>query len=249
MFTAARFADADERGAIAEVLRRCVTDRDYLSLRLGEELPELARRVGSAHLYALAPSLAQVAQYGARSGPRAPGLVIYDGEHWVQTPLAEQRDMVGAVAAGSALVRAAGRLEYGVAPDGRFLGVFADTGRYDLDRSIHRRLDWEGISLFDIQAQRLIDGGDDAHTRIDTYVEFVATVASEVRAQSPTIQIVAQLSFRFTPAEKMIAAAARLAGVVDGFYIAYPRNIGPGCTFCSPENLARVFRALPGRSE
>ena len=249
MFTAAKFADAGEGEAIADVLRQHVTSRDYLSSRLGQELPELALRVGPAHLYFLAPSLAQIAREGTRGcGPGAPGLVIYDGEHWLQTPLSEQTDMVRAVADGKALVSGARCRAYGVAPDGQFLGIYPGTGRYDLNRSIHRRIDWAGIALFDIQAQRLLDDGCSGHADSDTYVEFVATVAREVRAGSPPTKIVAQLSFRFTPPETMIAASARLAGIVDGFYVAYPRNVGRNCKYCSPDNLAQVLSALPGRS-
>ena len=243
MFTAAKFADPDERLAIADVLRRHVSIRDYISWRLGEELPELALRVGRAHLYLLAPSLAQIAHHRASCGPGAPGLVIYDGEHWPQTPLGEQKDMAGAVAEGKALARTAGCSAYGIAPDGQFLGISPATGRYDLDKSIHRRIDWDGIALFDIQAQRLLD-----RAGVDAYAEFVSAVAREVRAASPQTKLVAQLSFRATSPETMIAASHRLAGIVDGFYIAYPRNIGPMCNYCSPDNLARMLAVLPGRS-
>jgi hypothetical protein len=243
MFTAAKFADPDERLEIADVLRRRVASRDYLSWRLGEELPELALRVGRAHLYLLAPSLTQIARHRASCGPGAPGLIIYDGEHWPQTPLAEQEDIVKAVADGKTLATAAGCSAYGIAPDGQFLGIVPATGQYDLERSIHRRIDWDGISLFDIQAQRLLD-----RAGVDAYAEFVAAVGREVRATSPPTKLVAQLSFRSTCPEKMIAASHRLAGIVDGFYIAYPRNIGPICNYCSPDNLAQVLDALPGRS-
>jgi hypothetical protein len=157
MFTAAKFADPDERSAIADVLRRHVSSQDYLGRRLGEELPELALRIGRDHLYLLAPSLAQIARHGASCGPEAPGLIIYDGEHWRQTPLAEQQDMVWAVAEGKALARHTGCGAYGIAPDGQFLGIIPATGQYDLERSIHRRIDWDGIALFDIQAQRLLE--------------------------------------------------------------------------------------------
>jgi hypothetical protein len=248
MFTAARFADADERLAIADVLRHHVTERDYLSLRLAEELPELADRVGAGHIYLLAPSLGQIAQHADGNRRRTPGLVIYDGEHWPQTPLSEQRDMVRAIAQGRILARTAGQGAYGIAPDGRFLGIVPELGQYDLNMSIHRHIDWKGITLFDIQAQRLLDSAENPQAGIDTYAEFVAGVTGEVRANSPSTKIVAQLSFRFTPPESMIAAAVRLAGKVDGFYIAYPRNIEPLCTYCSAQNLARVIGALPGRS-
>jgi hypothetical protein len=151
--------------------------------------------------------------------------------------------MVRAVADGKTLVRAAGCSAYGIAPDGQFLGISPATGRYDLDNSVHRRIDWEGIALFDIQAQRLLD-----RAGVDAYAEFVAAVGQEVRAASAQTKLVARLSFRSTCPEAMIAAADRLAGIVDGFYIAYPRNIGPICSYCSPDNLARMLAALPGRS-
>ena len=42
----------------------------------------------------------------------------------------------------------------------------------------------------------------------------------------------------------MIEAIHRLRGVVDGFYLAYPSNVGPPCAYCTPQNLATVLAAL-----
>jgi hypothetical protein len=73
---------------------------------------------------------------------------------------------------------------------------------------------------------------------------MVTAIASDVRARPSFPKIVAQLSFRLTSPDKMIAAIKQLSGIVDGFYIAYPRNVGPACSYCSSANLDQVLVLL-----
>ena len=239
MFSTSKF-DAVERDGVLATLRTHVTSNDYLSDRLVELDAELARRVGPAHRYTLPPNLrALERQAAACSG----GLVIYDGEHWGDTPLSEQTDMAAAIARGKSLAKAAG-CRYGVAPDGEFLGLVPKSCRVDAGSALHREVDWSDIALFNIQAQRLLSDACTAQSGVESYVRFVTTVARDVRAKNPDTKISAQVSFRSTPPDRMLAAVARLRGVVDGFYIAYPSNVGTACTYCSPQNLERVLAGL-----
>ncbi|MDE2571452.1 MAG: hypothetical protein KGM44_02885 [bacterium] len=245
MFTTSRFANAGERKAIVDALRRYVTGQDYLGSRLGHEVPELGGRVGRAHLYALPPNLESLERQSAgRCGSGTPGLIVYDGEHWQETPADEQEDMPRAIARGKGMVRATGCHDYGVAPDGEFIGIVPKTCSYELGDALHRRVDWDDISLFNIQAQRLLSDECDPRAGLKAYVTFVTEIARDVRAKSPRTKVSAQLSFRYTPPDRMVAAIRRLRGVVDGFYIAYPSNVGPRCAYCSPHNLEEVLEAI-----
>ena len=115
---------------------------------------------------------------------------------------------------------------------------------YDLDAGIIRGIDWQGISLLVLQSQILLGDRCNNPAAIQRYVDFVAAIAGPVRAKSATVRIVAQFSFRHTPPERMIAAMRALRGVVAGYYIAYPSNVGPRCRYCSPANLDAVLAAV-----
>ena len=247
MFTTSKFANDGERDGVLSALLQHVTNRDYLGLRLAQEVPELGDRVGRAHLYVLPPSLGDVQRQSARGRePGTPGLIVYDPEHWPQTPGEELADVPAAIASGKVLARKSGCHDYGIAPDGWLIGIKPDTCGYDLSAGIHRTVDWDGIALFDIQAQRLLGEECVSHSGTDAYVGLVAAIAHEVRARAQDLKIVAQLSFRFTAPERMLAAIERLRGIADGFYIAYPRDVGQACSYCSPRNLDRVLAAIRG---
>jgi hypothetical protein len=245
MFTTSKFADQGEREAIFAVLRKHLTTQDYLGVRLARVFPELGGRIGPSHQYALPPSLKAVDCESKRSRLLgAPGLVIYDAEHWPETPADEQADIVAAISRGKVIAAEAGCHEYGIAPDGWFIGIPPRLCTYDLSTGIYRAVDWRGIALFNIQAQRLLSDECSLRNGVDTYVGFVTAVVREVRDKAPQLKIVAQLSFRFTPPDRMIAAIERLRRVVDGFYIAYPSNVGPPCAYCSPMSLEQVLAAI-----
>ena len=242
MFSTSKFT-GNESSGIDSTLRTYVRGQDYLSERLATEFPEVGKRVDPAHVYVLPPSLKAVERHIASRCAGGAGLIVYDGEHWQDTPEDEQADMPGAIARGKTLARGGG-CQYGVAPDGQFVGLLPKSCSYDLNDAIHRRVDWSDIALFNVQAQRLLSDSCVAQGGLDSYVRFVGTVAREVRAKSANTKISAQLSFRYTPPQRMLAAIDRLRGSVDGFYIAYPSNVGPSCTYCSPQNLAQVLKGL-----
>jgi hypothetical protein len=245
MFTTSRFANDGERDGVLSALRKYVTNRDYLSVRLAQEVPELGDRVGRGHLYAMPPSLVGIQLESARGcGPGTPGLIVYDPEHWPETPADERLDVPAAITRGKVVARRSGCHNYGVAPDGLYIGIRPNSCSYDLSVGIHRAVDWDGVNLFDIQAQRLLGDECSSHNGFEAYVEFVAAVTREVRARTRDLEIVAQVSFRYTPPERMIAAIQRLRETVDGFYIAYPSRLGQICAYCSATNLEQVLEAI-----
>ena len=245
MFTTSKFGNAGERTDALNTLSTYATSADYLSFGLGELSPPLADRVGRAHLYVLPPSLKSVQrQASAGCGAGTPGLIIYDGEHWQDTPPVEQADMAGAVERGKGLTQPSGCYDYGIAPDGQYVGVVPASCSYDLNSAIEGRLQFDGIALFNIQAQRLLSDDCNAQAGVKGYAAFVSAIAGEVRAKNAKTKVVAQMSFRYTPPDRMIAAMQSLRGVVDGFYIAYPIGNNTPCSYCSASNLAAVLKAL-----
>lgn len=243
MFTTAQFSGG-EPDAIRSTLGKYVTGHDYLGLRLGIEFPELGKRVGRSHLYVLPTSVKAVARHGVQCGDGTAGLVIYDGENWPDTPAAEQADMPQAIQRAKSAAKTAGCAEFGISPGGEIAGVVPAACRYDLAKAVHRNVDWSGIALFNIQAQTLLSDTCSRSAGVSAYVNFVSAVARDVRSRNSTTKISAQLSFRHTPPGRMIEAIGRLRGVVDGFYLAYPQNVGPSCAYCKPQNLATVLAAI-----
>lgn len=244
MFTTWQFAPVDEAGEVGAVLRRHTRSDDYLGVNVERPFPDLAGRISRTHVYALPPSLAAVELATAGKCGARTGLIIYNGEHWQATPPDEQADMAKAIERGKGIVRQSGCQDYGIAPDGQYIGISAGKCRYDPAASIYRAIDWTGISLFDIQAQRLLGRDCVERAGIGTYVAAVRSIVSDVRARSSFPKIVAQLSFRLTAPDRMIAVIKQLSGIVDGFYIAYPSNVGSPCVYCSPANLDQVLQAI-----
>jgi hypothetical protein len=245
MFAASKFADPGDHQRIEAELAQHLTDRDYLSLGVTRAFPALATRVPRDQIFILPPNLTQLAatiRKGADAG--TPGLLIYDGEHWEATPDEEQRDPPAAVLRGKALAGKSPAHRFGFSPDGEFIGVRPSRCAYDLDQSIHRRIDWTGISLFNIQAQALLSETCQETVGLKAYVDFVRAVALEAKAAAPNLTVTAKLSFRHASVATMIEAIRRLGGTVDGFYLAYPCNVGPVCKYCAPANLGAVLAAI-----
>jgi hypothetical protein len=245
MFAASRFPDARERQGIEAALRANLSDRDYLSLGLTEAFPSLGAQIARERIFVLPPNLLQVAaaiKKGAGTGTA--GLIVYDGEHWEGTPDDEQRNLPAAVNRGKAMTARSPAHRFALSPDGVFSGVRPSRCTYDLEAALHRHLDWADVAIFILQAQTLLSDTCFGQGGAEAYVGFVQTVSREIRQSNPRVQVVAQMSFRATPPERMVKAIAALHGTVDGFYLAYPRNIGPVCQYCSPDNLELVLRAV-----
>lgn len=232
---------AKRNSPLRAVLEKYVTSADYISLGLSRGDPRLASRVGKSHIYVLPPSVKAVQRQASQCKA---GLIIYDGEHWGATPRSEQASMPMAVSDAKSATKSAG-CSFGFAPDGQYAGLTPKTCSYDLNSAIHRQIDFADITLFNVQAQRLLSDSCVGHGGIDNYVKFVTTVAGEVHAKNPATKVSAQFSFRYTPPDRMIAVMKQLRGVVDGFYIAYPVGVGNiTCQYCSPTNLEQVLSAI-----
>ena len=240
LFATSRFGSDRERDAVVDVLQLYAGPSDYISLGLARENPSLARRISPAHVFVLPPSASAVAR--ASGECRGAGTIVYDPEHWNDTPRHEQDDIVGAVR--NARAAAAPGCAFALAPDGQFAGIVPGECFFDLDSALHRKIDWSGVTLYDVQAQRLLSESCASRGGFDAYVSFVSTVANEIRAAAPGVKVTAQLSFRDTPPARMTAAIRRLRNVVDGFYLAYPVTAGTPCRYCNETNLDEVLRCI-----
>ena len=233
------FAASGQLASVGGVLEQYVRPGDYLADSIARKDPSLGARVGRSNTFALPASIER-----ATAGCNATaGLVIYDGEHWEDTPSDEQADMAGAVSRGKSAVKSAG-CAFGIAPDGQFAGLVKGACDFDLNSALHRRVDWDDIDLYDIQAQRLLSEKCVAQGGIQKYVSFVTAVAHEVHAKNPHTKVSAQFSLRMTPPDLIVSVIKQVRGVVDGFYIAYPGR--GGCPYCTPQNLAEVLGAIHG---
>jgi hypothetical protein len=225
---------------IFPVLDQYLRRGDYITEKLAAADPRLGRRLGRDHLYVLPGGLAAVAKH-AGCGAGTPGVVVYDIEHWTDTPLAEQRQPGESIAAASRLVQATRCQTYALAPDGEFMGL--GDCRIDFNAGIYDRVDWSRVQLLSIQAQRLLSESCGGKLTVEDYAAFVSRVAAYVRAKNPAIKVVTQVSLRYTQPEQIVAAMRRVASQVDGFYVVYPAHSTRPCNYCSPENLATVLRA------
>jgi len=241
MFAAARFADRSQDEAVRAVLRQYLDGRDYVGVELRNRDPELARRIPRDHVFALPASVATV-QKRAQAGDVR--LLIYDIEHWPATPQQEQHDPASAVDQALAAGRAGG-CRMGIAPDGQLLGIDLATQKASAENSLLRRIDVRKADLVGLQTQRLLSDDWAAGGGLEHYVSFVTELARDIKQRSPQTLVVAQVSFRYTPVERMIEALHRVQPVVDGFYLAFPA-VTPNvpCHYCDAANLRKLLAAL-----
>jgi hypothetical protein len=223
---------------LAPIVEKYATPSDYVSARLVQKDPVLAARIPKSQAFWLPASVAGVQQYCSTGN-----LVLYDGEHWSATPADEKADMPGAIGRAKALAKTNGCV-FGIAPDGQYAGLIPKTCTADVNRAIHRQIDWDDIALYNIQAQRLLSDDCASQGGVDNYVSFVSQVTREVHQKNPNAKVSAQISLRYTPPDRAIAVINRLKGVVDGFYIAYPVGQNLNCQYCTPQNLAQVLAAI-----
>jgi hypothetical protein len=229
---------------ILPVLDQQLRRGDYISERLALADAKLGRRVGRDHLFALPESLAGVRKH-LGCGGGTPGMLVYDIEHWTETPEAEQRRPGQSISMAAGIVRQSACQTFGLAPDGEYMGL--GDCKIDFTSGIYDAVDWSQVQFLSIQAQRLLSDSCIGKLTLDDYVAFVTRVAAYVRQRNPAIKVVTQISFRYTPPDKLIAAMRRIAPQVDGIYLIYPAHSTRPCNYCSPANLANVLQArIPG---
>jgi hypothetical protein len=227
--------------AAVEVVLRSFGKADLLgdSLLRGSSVQSSERPLG----FALPPSLALVAKAAAQpctSATRSK-VVIYNPEHWDATPPQELNGLHNSIADAARMVRASGCRIFGVAPDGKLLGL--PTGQCRGEPSaLATQVDWKQVDLVLLQAQRLLADRCGGAIGVQEYARFVGKWSRELKAANPSIKVVAQLSFRYTDVETMLNAIDATRTVADGYYLAYPNEkSGVKCQYCAPENLERLL--------
>jgi hypothetical protein len=225
---------------IYPVLQDLLLPTDFISAKLATADHRLGRRFARSQQFDLPTSIASVQEHaGCSTG--TPGVLVYDIEHWTETPTSEQEHPGESIAAAARIVHGTHCQAYGVTPDGEFMGLGNCT--IDFAKGIYRAVDWTQVDLLSIQAQQLLSDTCAAKLTVDDYAAFVGQVATYVRRKNPEIKVVTQISFRYTPTDKLIAAMRRVAPEVDGIYILYPDNSTEPCQFCSPANLEALLKA------
>jgi hypothetical protein len=191
-----------------------------------------------SNTYKLGDSVAAVTSLALDDNPGA-ATIVYDIEHWSETPASEQQDPAAAIAQAAAVAHSDGK-KSGTAPDGRFLGVVGNC-TYNVSNGIVPTVNWKNIDMFNIQAQALASDSACGAGNVTQYVSFVKQVVSIVRAQNPNIVVTAQLSLSDSSPATILAAASEIEGIgVNAVYIAYQTGVA-GCTVA---NLTQVLTAF-----
>jgi hypothetical protein len=241
-------APREAGGLVARYLR----SGDYLRV---ESLPSRWREdVSRDHVYALPTTIREVwagepgLRHWVRLGcdPNTPGTLVYDPEHWALTPPAEQRAFPETVARAARLTATTGCHDFGLAAGATLMyGMAADGCDFRLETGLYRQVPWELVDILDVQAQLLLSDACTASAGVEAYARLVTSVAAFVRQRNPGVEIVAQVSLRATPPERMSAAIAAVSAVVDGIYVAFPsRAAGTRCTYCTPQDLRVLLELL-----
>jgi hypothetical protein len=224
------------------VLEKFLTREDYAGAKIAAKAPAIARHIESQHQFVLPGSIEGVKKY-AGCAATDPGIVMYDIEHWTDTPASEQSQPAKSVAAAARIVHASKCQQFALAPDGQFMGLKEGVCAYDFEAGIYRSIDWTQVDLLSVQAQRLLSDACADQLTVDDYAGFVSRVAAYVKSKNPKILVVSQLSFRYTPPEKIVLAISKLAQGIDGFYLIYPAGQKTPCHYCSAQNVATVLEA------
>ncbi|MEU9129954.1 hypothetical protein AB0D08_17900 [Kitasatospora sp. NPDC048540] len=182
---------------------------------------------------------------GNRLDPRIRA-VLYDNEHWPQTPAAEQADPVRYDRMAADLVHRH-HLLFIAAPatdlvealrPGTASGAFDTFLKLGLAGEIARDAD-----VLDLQAQ----GAEDNPT---LFASFVAAATAQARRANPRIKVLAGLSTnpsgRAVGAAQIDRAARAVRSTVDGYWLNDPAASAacPGCTGPYPRTALDTLRGL-----
>jgi hypothetical protein len=172
--------------------------------------------------------------------------IIYDAEHWQQTPVDEQRDPATFYQRAARLAHAHGLIFIAtpamdlVNADG---GKAADPAAVFVDQRIGAEAA-QSADVVDIQAQSLErDAG--------AYGSFVAQVSAQILSVNPEATVLAGLSTNphgsaITP-DMLVAAMLAVAGQVTGFWMNVPGK-GSDCPTCNqPRPDVAVAALTDGR--
>jgi hypothetical protein len=168
--------------------------------------------------------------------------VLYDPEAWSFTPLAEQRDPVGAAARASAVAHAHG-LRLIVAPALNLTTVLAPGGmprwRAFLDLQLAGQLA-KAADIVELQAQSL-------ERDTAAYAAFVRAAASQADAAHPGITVLAGLSTNppgtAVDTQHLTSAIHATRSVVSGYWLNIPGQ-GARCPTCNTPRPDIAIQAL-----
>ena len=157
--------------------------------------------------------------------------VIYDSEHWAQTPADEQRDPAGFYRQAAVLAHAHG-LIFVATPAMDLVNASGSRTANPAQVFLARGIDGSAAryaDVVDIQAQSL--ERDPA-----AYRDFVARATGQIRSANPAAAVVAGLSTNphgaaITPG-MLVSDMTAVAGAVSGFWLNIPDQ-GPNCTDCA----------------
>ena len=228
--------------AAAEVASQYAEDGDLLFSAISRH-PKEGVKKQSAMRFALPASLKTVAERSSETCVTngQSQVVIYNPEHWEATPKAELDALPASVSKAGDTVKQAGCRYFGVAPDGKLLGL-APTACKGRPSELANQIDWRRVDFIVLQAQRLLSDKCNSPSRVQDYAQFVRDWAVTVRRSNPSIKVVAQMSFRVSDPETMREAVKATHEVVDGYYLAYPRSSGRlKCKYCSSDNLKQFL--------
>jgi hypothetical protein len=153
-------------------------------------------------------------------------MIVYDIEHWENTPESEQMDPSQSISKGAGIVHEEG-YRYGTTPDAVML----------MDN--YKKINWTEIDFLGMQLQRFSQN-------VTEYSSIAKEISSFVRCKNPNIEIFTQLSFRFTDANDMIRVIESVKDIVDGFIIAYNTNTSSDSCIsgCSAHDLNLVLSRI-----
>lgn len=176
--------------------------------------------------------------------PRDTRAVIYDAEHWAQTPVDEQRDPASFYRQAAAITHRHGLIFIAtpamdlVNTDAKIADQAASFLKENIDASAA-----SGADVLDIQAQSL--ERDPA-----AYQDFVGKAAAQARSANPKVTVVAGLSTNppgspVTPT-MLVSDITAVAATTSGFWMNIP-DLGPDCTDCTRSRPEVAVGALTDR--
>jgi hypothetical protein len=159
--------------------------------------------------------------------------LLYDPEHWPQTPAAEQENLSQYVAQAVTLAHAHG-YQLIVTPGVDLTSVVDPTkatahGRYLAFLESGLDAATKGADIVDVQAQ------SDERDASD-YAAFVKAAAAQIHASSPSTVVIAGLSTNpprvAVTSLELVNAIEAVSGVVKGFWINIPQGHSASCPEC-----------------
>ncbi|HJP76931.1 MAG TPA: hypothetical protein VJ914_21865 [Pseudonocardiaceae bacterium] len=176
--------------------------------------------------------------------PRGTRAVIYDAEHWAQTPADEQRDPASYYRQAAAITHQHGLIFIATpAMDLVNAGAkVADPAASFLSQNIDASAA-ANADVLDIQAQSL--ERDPA-----TYRDFVGKAAQQARSANPRVTVLAGLSTNppgsAVTQAMLVSDITAVAATTAGFWMNIP-DLGPDCTDCTRPRPEVAVGALTDR--